>query len=154
VAANTTLAILRQISRAGLLDLARERQITGAFVERLGTQTPSLDAPVGQLSGGNQQKVALARWLATEPTVMILDEPTQGVDVGAKAEIHRLMSELAGRGLAILMISSELPEILGWSDRIAVMRGGSIVGELDQAEANQEKVLEMALGHAASEALA
>ena len=84
---------------------------------------------MGNLSGGNQQKVALARWLAASPAVLILDEPTQGVDVGAKAEIHRLMSELAGRGLAILMISSELPEILGMSDRIAVMHGGTIVGD-------------------------
>jgi rhamnose transport system ATP-binding protein len=153
VAANTTLAILRQISRAGLLDFAREREIAGAFVRRLGTKTPSVDTPVGQLSGGNQQKVALARWLATEPAIIILDEPTQGVDVGAKAEIHHLMSELAGRGLAILMISSELPEILGMSDRIAVMHDGSIIGELSRAEASQEKVLEMALGHG-SEALA
>ena len=84
---------------------------------------------MGNLSGGNQQKVALARWLAAKPEVLILDEPTQGVDVGAKAEIHRLMSELAARGLAILMISSELPEILGMSDRIAVMHGGAIVGD-------------------------
>ena len=88
---------------------------------------------MGNLSGGNQQKVALARWLAAKPVLLILDEPTQGVDVGAKAEIHRLMSELAGRGLAILMISSELPEILGMSDRIAVMHGGTIVGTLDRA---------------------
>ena len=104
--------------------------------------------PVGNLSGGNQQKVALARWLATEPAVLILDEPTQGVDVGAKAEIHRLMGELAGAGLAILMISSELPEILGMSDRIAVMHGGTVVGTLDRAEATQEAILELALGHA------
>ena len=91
--------------------------------------------------------MALARWLATEPAVIILDEPTQGVDVGAKAEIHRLMSELAGRGLAVLMISSELPEILGMSDRIAVMHAGEIVGTLNRVEATQEKVLQMALGH-------
>jgi rhamnose transport system ATP-binding protein len=147
VTANTTLAILRQISRGGLLDFAREREITESFVKRLGTKTPSLDATLGQLSGGNQQKVALARWLATEPAVIILDEPTQGVDVGAKAEIHRLMSELAGRGLAVLMISSELPEILGMSDRIAVMHAGEIVATLSRAEATQEKVLQLALGH-------
>jgi rhamnose transport system ATP-binding protein len=154
VTANTTLAILRRISRAGLLDFARERRIAEELASKLGTKTPSLDAPVSQLSGGNQQKVALARWLATDPAVMILDEPTQGVDVGAKAEIHRLMSELAARGMAILMISSELPEILGMSDRIIVMRGGAIVGELDRAEANQQKLLEMALGHASPEAVA
>jgi ABC-type sugar transport system ATPase subunit len=91
--------------------------------------------------------VALARWLATEPKVIILDEPTQGVDVGAKSEIHKLMGELAGRGLAIIMISSELPEVLGMSDRIAVMHAGRIVGVLDRAEATQERVLELALGH-------
>jgi len=99
------------------------------------------------LSGGNQQKVALARWLATEPAVLILDEPTQGIDVGAKAEIHRLMSDLAGRGIAILMISSELPEVLGMSDRIAVMHGGTIVGTIDRSAATQESIMELALGH-------
>jgi rhamnose transport system ATP-binding protein len=91
--------------------------------------------------------VALARWLNSDPTVLILDEPTQGVDVGAKAEIHRLMGELAGQGLAIVMISSELPEILGMSDRIAVMHGGTIVGTLDRDGATQEAILELALGH-------
>jgi ABC-type sugar transport system ATPase subunit len=99
------------------------------------------------LSGGNQQKVALARWLAAEPKVLILDEPTQGIDVGAKAEIHRLMGQLASQGMAIVMISSELPEILGMSDRIAVMHNGTVVGTLDRADATQEKVLTLALGH-------
>ena len=108
-----------------MLDFGRERAVAAEFVERLGIKTASIETPVGNLSGGNQQKVALARWLAAEPAVLILDEPTQGVDVGAKAEIHRLMGELAGRGLAIVMISSELPEILGMSDRIAVMHGGT-----------------------------
>jgi rhamnose transport system ATP-binding protein len=147
VAANTSLAILKKISSFGWIHFARERTVAESFVRRLGIKTASLDAPVGDLSGGNQQKVAVARWLATEPAVLILDEPTQGVDVGAKAEIHRLMSELAGRGLAILMISSELPEILGMSDRVAVMHAGRIVGILDRAEATQEKILELALGH-------
>jgi rhamnose transport system ATP-binding protein len=147
VAANTTLAILKRIATAGLLDFARERKIAQSFVQRFGIKTASLDSPVGTLSGGNQQKVALARWLATEPSVIIFDEPTQGVDVGAKAEIHRLMGELAGRGLAIIMISSELPEVLGMSDRIAVMHDGQIVGTLSREQATQERVLEMALGH-------
>ena len=148
VAANTHAGDApRHVSRFGLLDFGRERPVAADFVERLGIKTPSLDTPVGNLSGGNQQKVALARWLAADPTVLILDEPTQGVDVGAKAEIHRLMGELAGRGLAILMISSELPEILGMSDRIAVMHGGTVVGTLDRAEATQEAILELALGH-------
>ena len=145
--ANITLATLRAHSRFRLLDSGRERATAWQFVRRLGIKTPSLEAPVGNLSGGNQQKVALARWLAAKPAVLILDEPTQGVDVGAKAEIHRLMSELAGDGLAILMISSELPEILGMSDRIAVMHGGTIVGVLDHAGTTQEEILELALGH-------
>ncbi|HZW29759.1 MAG TPA: sugar ABC transporter ATP-binding protein [Isosphaeraceae bacterium] len=147
IAANTTLATLGAHARLGLLDAGLERATAGQFVRRLGIKPPMLDAPVGNLSGGNQQKVALARWLAARPAVLILDEPTQGVDVGAKAEIHRLMSELAGAGLAILMISSELPEVLGMSDRVAVMHGGTMVAVLDRAEATQEAILERALGH-------
>jgi rhamnose transport system ATP-binding protein len=147
VASNATLATLRAISRLGLIDFGRERAVAAELVSRLGVKTASIAAPVGELSGGNQQKVALARWLAANPRVLILDEPTQGVDVGAKAEIHRLMGELAAKGLAIVMISSELPEILGMSDRIAVMRGGTIVGTLDRADATQEAILELALGH-------
>jgi len=148
VAVNVTLAVLRRIARGPFLDRRRERALAQGFVERFGIRTPSLDAPVSQLSGGNQQKVAVARWLAAQPAVLILDEPTQGVDVGAKAEIHRLMVELAEQGLAILMISSELPEILGMSDRIAVMRDGAIVATLDREAASQEVLLALALGHA------
>jgi len=149
---NVTLAVLRRIARGPFLDRRRERELAQGFVERFGIRTPSLDAPVAQLSGGNQQKVAVARWLAAQPAVLILDEPTQGVDVGAKAEIHRLMVELAEQGLAILMISSELPEILGMSDRIAVMRDGAIVATLDREAASQEVLLALALGHAPAEA--
>ena len=148
-AANTTLATLRAVSRFGFLNFRQERAVAGNFVRQLGIKTPSLETRTGNLSGGNQQKVALARWLAANPALLILDEPTQGVDVGAKAEIHRLMSELAGRGMAILMISSELLEILGMSDRIAVMHGGKIVGTVDRAGATQEAILELALGHVA-----
>ncbi len=146
VSANTTLAVLRQIATRGLIGFAKERRLAEGFVRRLGIKTPSVDTPVSNLSGGNQQKVALARWLATDPALLILDEPTQGVDVGAKAEIHKLMGDLAARGLAILMISSELPEILGMSDRIIVMHGGEIAGELAREDATQEKIMEMALG--------
>jgi rhamnose transport system ATP-binding protein len=149
VAANTTLATLRAVSRFGFLDSRRERATAARFVDQLGIKTASLYSPAGNLSGGNQQKVALARWLAAAPVLLILDEPTQGVDVGAKAEIHRFMSELAGRGLAILMISSELPEVLGMSDRIAVMHGGAIAGVLERPAATQEAILELALGHVA-----
>jgi rhamnose transport system ATP-binding protein len=150
---NATLAVLRRIAAGGWLNFRRQRALAAAFVERLGIKTPALATPVSDLSGGNQQKVALARWLAAEPAVLILDEPTQGIDVGAKAEIHRLMSDLAGRGLAILMISSELPEVLGMSDRVAVMHAGVVVGTLDRAEATQEKVLALALGHGAESAV-
>jgi rhamnose transport system ATP-binding protein len=150
VAANTTLAVLREISRGPFLDRRREREMAKGFVERFSIKTPSIDAAVGTLSGGNQQKVALARWLATRPAVLVLDEPTQGVDVGAKAEIHRLMVDLAEQGLAILMISSELPEVLGMSDRIAVMRDFTIAGTVDRAAATQEGLMSLALGHSAA----
>jgi rhamnose transport system ATP-binding protein len=148
VAANATLATLSAISAHGLINFGRECEVAADFVQRLRIKAESIDSPVGNLSGGNQQKVALARWLAADPKVLILDEPTQGVDVGSKAEIHRLMGELAAKGLAIVMISSELPEILGMSDRIAVMHGGTVVATLDRSVATQEAVLELALGHA------
>jgi rhamnose transport system ATP-binding protein len=147
VAANATLAVLEAIASGPFLDAGKERELAQGFVERFGIRTPALTTPVAQLSGGNQQKVALARWLATRPAVLVLDEPTQGVDVGAKAEIHRLMVDLAEQGLAILMISSELPEVLGMSDRIAVTRGGTIVATLDRASATPEGLLALALGH-------
>jgi rhamnose transport system ATP-binding protein len=153
VATNTTLAVLRSVSSFGLIDFGRERALAADYVGRLGIKTASIEDPVGNLSGGNQQKVALARWLAANPAVLILDEPTQGVDVGAKAEIHRLMVELAGRGLAIVMISSELPEVLGMSDRIAVMHGGTVVATLDREAASQESIMELALGHVAEGAV-
>ncbi len=146
VAQNTTLASLNRVASYGWIHGSKERAIARSFVQRLGIKTPSVDVPVGNLSGGNQQKVALARWLTTNPIVLILDEPTQGVDVGAKAEIHRLMGELAGQGLAILMISSELPEILGMSDRIVVMHGGTVKGTLTRQEATQENIMALALG--------
>ena len=148
IAANTSLASLDAVSRHGLIDRGRERAAAQEYVERLRIKTPSVLADVGTLSGGNQQKVALARWLSTSPAVIILDEPTQGVDVGSKAEIHALMQMLAARGLAIIMISSELPEILGMSDRIAVMHRGTIRGVLDRAEATQSSILALALAQA------
>ena len=146
VSANTTLAALTRLARFGFLDFRRENRIAADYAGRLAIKTPSLHAPVSALSGGNQQKVALSRWLATDPAVLILDEPTQGIDVAAKAEIHKLMGELAARGLAILMISSELPEILGMSDRVAVMHAGTIAGILDRARVTQHEILALALG--------
>jgi rhamnose transport system ATP-binding protein len=147
IRANITLAALSSLVRGLSLDFRREREIAADYTRRFAIKTPTTYAAVATLSGGNQQKVALSRWLVTRPSVLILDEPTQGIDVGAKSEIHALMSELAGQGVAILMISSELPEVLGMSDRIAVMRGGTIVQTFDRAEATQEKILGLALGH-------
>jgi rhamnose transport system ATP-binding protein len=144
VAANTTLASLAAITRGGLLDRRREQAIAADYVTRFAIRTPSLEAPVATLSGGNQQKVALARWLAATPRILIVDEPTQGVDVGAKAEIHRLLATLADGGLAVLLISSDLPEVLALSDRIAVMSRGTIAGTLDRAAATEAAVLDLA----------
>jgi ABC-type sugar transport system ATPase subunit len=148
IAANTNLANLSAVSRAGLIDGRAERLAAERHLTQLRIKAPSVAAEVGSLSGGNQQKVALARWLSIEPQVLILDEPTQGVDVGSKSEIHELMEQLAERGVAIIMISSEMPEILGMSDRIAVMHAGTISGVLDRAEATQEGILALALGRA------
>ena len=147
VTANISLAMLRELSGRWSMNFQRETKIASGYVERFGIKTPALFSPVSALSGGNQQKVALSRWLATRPSVLILDEPTQGIDVGAKSEIHELMMQLAEQGAAILMISSELPEILGMSDRVVVMRGGMIHAVLNCAEATQQKILALALGH-------
>jgi len=147
VAANTTLASLGSISKGGFLQFAKEKKTALGFISRLSVKTPSEDTPAGNLSGGNQQKVALARWLMTDPKILILDEPTQGIDVGAKTEIYRLIRQLAAKGLAILMISSETEEILGMSDRVAVMTKGRIAGILDRAAATPYNLLELALGH-------
>ena len=147
ISANITLGSLAKFSRRGAMDFRRERAVAADYTRRLGIKTPAVFAPVATLSGGNQQKVALSRWLVTKPSVLILDEPTQGIDVGAKSEVHALMSDLAAQGVAILMISSELPEVLGMSDRIAVMYGGTIVSTFDRAEATQERILALALGH-------
>jgi rhamnose transport system ATP-binding protein len=152
VSSNCTLAVLNALRRGLWLDREKETSITKSYVERLQIKTASLISEAGTLSGGNQQKVSLARSLATGPKVLILDEPTQGVDVGAKAEIHGLIADLAAQGLAVLMISSEVLEILGMSDRIAVMSEGTIVGEVGAKEANPERLLTMALGRSGIEA--
>jgi rhamnose transport system ATP-binding protein len=148
---NVTLAALERLSRFGALDFRRERELATELTHRLGIKTASIHSLVSTLSGGNQQKVALSRWLVTNPLVLLLDEPTQGIDVAAKLEIHALMAKLAEQGVAILMISSDLPEILGMSDRVAVMRGGSIVSVLDRSDATPERVLARALGQETSE---
>jgi L-arabinose transport system ATP-binding protein len=142
---NTSIAILKRLSRFHFVQRRLERSVAAGFVEKLRVRTPSLEQEVGKLSGGNQQKVVLARWLAARPKVLILDEPTRGIDVGAKAEIYRLVDDLANEGLGIMFISSELPEILGLSDRIYVMQNGRITGELSGASANEEAVLGLAM---------
>jgi rhamnose transport system ATP-binding protein len=147
ISSNITLASLKRLSSAVGMDFGKERAIAADYTRRLGVKAPAIYSPASTLSGGNQQKVALGRWLMTQPSILILDEPSQGIDVGAKAEIHELMMGLAEQGVAILMISSELPEVLGMSDRIAVMSGGTIAQILDRADATQDKILSIALGN-------
>jgi ABC-type sugar transport system ATPase subunit len=142
---NASMAILPRLSRFHFVRRQMERAIVADFVDRLRVRTPSLEQEVGKLSGGNQQKVVLARWLAARPKILILDEPTRGIDVGAKAEIYRLIDDLANQGLAIMFISSELSEILGLSDRLYVMQNGRITGELSAASASEEAVLKLAM---------
>ncbi|NUN96716.1 MAG: sugar ABC transporter ATP-binding protein [Candidatus Omnitrophica bacterium] len=146
IAKNITLAALDRVASGPMLNPASERALAADYAGRLTVKSANLANLVGTLSGGNQQKVLLARWLATEPRILILDEPTRGIDVGAKVEIYRLMIELARAGLAILMISSELPEVLGMSDRILVMREGRIAGELSREAASEEEVMHLATG--------
>lgn len=147
IASNITMASLGSVSRWGWLDQKKEREIAVEYVERLSVKTPSVFSPAGALSGGNQQKVALARWLAIHPRIMILDEPTQGVDVGSKSEIYDLIMQLAEQGMAVILISSELPEILGMCDRIGVFHRGTIAGILSRDEASQQRIMELAFGH-------
>jgi ABC-type sugar transport system ATPase subunit len=149
VRANATLAILRRLARRGFVDRAAERRVTAEYFQKLRVTSTALDGPAAALSGGNQQKVVLTKWLAARCRVLILDEPTRGVDVGAKAEIHGLVDELASSGAAILLISSELPEILNLSTRVLVFRGGQVVGELGRTEATQDAVLRLMAGVAA-----
>jgi ABC-type sugar transport system ATPase subunit len=143
---NISLPILRRFSRLTWVRRSVERASSWEIVERLRVRAPDLDAAVAGLSGGNQQKIVLARWLAARSRVLILDEPTRGVDVGAKAEIHALIGELAAQGRAILLISSELPEILSLSSRILVLRGGRIVGEIPRRDADQDRLLRAMTG--------
>ena len=143
---NVSLANLGALTTAGFVRRSAERTITQRFIDALQIRTPSMEQKVVNLSGGNQQKVVLAKWLALNPKLLIVDEPTRGIDVGAKAEVHLLLSRLAQQGVGILMISSELPEILGMSDRILVMREGRIAGELSRAEATQEAIMSLATG--------
>jgi ABC-type sugar transport system ATPase subunit len=144
VGTNLSMAVLPRLARAQFVDQKAERSLVQRFVSRLNIRTPSAEQRVGLLSGGNQQKVMLAKWLAVQPKCLIVDEPTRGVDVGTKAEIYALFDELARAGVPILMISSDLPEVLALADRILVMRQGRITGELTRAEATEEKIMHLA----------
>jgi D-xylose transport system ATP-binding protein len=146
---NITLASLARISRAGVISRSASRGLAAGYMESLGIKALSLDEPAINLSGGNQQKVILARWLARSPRVLVLDEPTRGIDIGAKVEVFRLLNRLTREGLGVLFISSELEEILGMSDRIVVMAGGRLVGEWSRAHAREETILASAMGVAA-----
>lgn len=143
---NVSLPSLGRISGNGFLKLAEEFKLARAYTERLDLRAASLDTPVGTLSGGNQQKVVIAKWLATQPKVIILDEPTKGVDIGSKAAVHEFMAELAAQGLAVIMVSSEIPEVLGMSDRVIVMREGRIVAELKKGDLHPETLVRHAAG--------
>lgn len=143
---NVTLPLLGRLTRWGMVDDRRERAVLDKVVRDLAIKTPNVEQEVQYLSGGNQQKVVLAKWLSVKPQVIILDEPTRGIDVGTKVEMYHLMRQLAQQGTAIIMISSELEEILGMSDRIVIMARGRIVGELSHADATEEKILTLAIG--------
>lgn len=143
---NLSLAILPRLAIGPILRHARERRLVTGFFERLRVRAPDIDTPVDGLSGGNQQKIALAKWLAAECPVLLVDEPTRGVDVGAKAEIHALLDELAVSGIAILLISSELPELLGLSSRIIVLREGRMVGEMARTDATEDRLMRLMAG--------
>lgn len=143
---NISLPNLGRLTSFGFVRRREERELAERYIEALSVRTPSMEQKVVNLSGGNQQKVVLAKWLALNPKVLIVDEPTRGIDIGAKAEVHSLLSQLAESGVAVLMISSELPEVLHMSDRIYVMREGKIAGVIDRSDATEERVMELATG--------
>jgi rhamnose transport system ATP-binding protein len=143
---NVALASLGRLRKGGLIRSSAERAMAADWAARLKIKYGRLADPVATLSGGNQQKVVLAKWLGRRPSVLIVDEPTRGIDVGTKAEVHHLLTELARSGVGVLMISSELPEVLGVSDRILVMREGELVAEFSHADASEEAIMSAAMG--------
>ena len=150
VSVNTTVSGLKQLTRFGILQLNKERVLVKKMIQELSIKTPGPNFIVVNMSGGNQQKVILARWLSVGTKLLIMDEPTRGIDVGSKSEIYQIMHELTKQGVGVIMISSELPEILGMSDRIMVMRQGTIVKELSRAEASEEEIMKYAVGSEAA----
>ncbi|MFZ3110493.1 MAG: ATP-binding cassette domain-containing protein, partial [Rectinemataceae bacterium] len=146
IANNICLPQTASLSKAGFVAMKREAALAREYGAKMEIRAAGWDVEALTLSGGNQQKVVLAKWLATQPRILILDEPTKGIDVGTKAAVHEFMSSMAAEGMAIIMISSELPEILGMSDRVAVMHEGELVAMMDRAEASEEKILRAATG--------
>jgi ABC-type sugar transport system ATPase subunit len=151
---NTTLPTLESLARYTWIQRRRERELALEYFDRLDVRTNLIDAPTSSLSGGNQQKLVLAKWLAAESRVLILDEPTRGVDVGAKAELHAWIDRLASNGVGIVLISSELPELLNLSTRILVLRGGRVCGEVSRERADQDLLLRLMTGLDHTEAVA
>jgi ribose transport system ATP-binding protein len=141
---NSTIEVLKEFIKGIMVDRQKEEEITQKYIDLMSTKTPSAEQSVGKLSGGNQQKVMIGRWLATNPRILILDEPTRGVDVGAKSEIYAIMNTLAKSGMSIIMISSEMPELINMSDRVYVMCEGRITGCLGHEEITQEKIMKLA----------
>jgi ABC-type sugar transport system ATPase subunit len=141
---NLVISALPEISRFSFVNFRHAEQIARDFVEKLKIRTPSMKQLVRNLSGGNQQKVIIARWLTLKPRILILDEPTRGIDVATKAEIHALMNDLAKEGVAVMVVSSDLPEVLGVSDRILVMRSGRVTAEFSRQEATQDNIMHAA----------
>jgi putative multiple sugar transport system ATP-binding protein len=138
---NTTLARLDKVCSNGIIDTTAEKKVAEDMTQAMGTKTPSIEQKIGNLSGGNQQKALLGKWMFTEPDILILDEPTRGIDVGAKYDIYCLINEMVAKGKSVIMISSEMPELIGMCDRIYVMNEGELKGELSAAEATQEKIM-------------
>ncbi|MBN2657140.1 MAG: sugar ABC transporter ATP-binding protein, partial [Spirochaetales bacterium] len=144
---NITLPIIDRISKLGKVSRSKEKEATGTYGRMMEIKAAGWHVNADTLSGGNQQKVVLAKWLATQPEILILDEPTKGIDVATKAAVHEFVSEMAGKGLAVIMVSSELPEILGMSDRVIVMHEGEKTGELSRADATSDNIIKAATGH-------
>ena len=142
---NETIKVLTEFIGGFRVNAQRENEIADKYMKELSVRAPGTYTLVGNLSGGNQQKVVIASWLATKPRILILDEPTRGIDIGAKTEIYAIMNELAKNGVSIIMVSSELPEIIGMSDRVIVMRSGEISGELERSEATQVNIMKNAV---------
>ena len=141
---NTTIEILKEFIKNLRVNEKKEREITQKYIDLMATKTPSQNQTIGNLSGGNQQKVLIGRWLSTNPEILILDEPTRGIDVGAKSEIYAIMNDLVKTGVSIIMISSELPEIINMSDRVYVMAEGKVTGCIEHEEVSQESIMQLA----------